>query len=121
MPKYNVLSKQCPICQQFTVAKVPSHFCCGNCSSGLKTKFSLHVLLAIPVFVGFILLIFFAGNWIKEAQFVSAEIFQVLLYGVGGFAFSVTMTVFLHGLIFVPILSRSDEPQALSDFSQNQK
>jgi hypothetical protein len=75
MPRFNVSSKECPVCGAKAVSRVErvwgfrsAAFKCESCGASLKTAVSPQVLWAVPVLAVMSAIAYFVAGWAKQAH-----------------------------------------------------
>lgn len=106
MAKFNVLSKQCPVCSGRSVVRIrsklglqyPTHRC-PDCGSDLKASFTAHALLSIPVTAVAVTAMYFIVQWLQHSSAVTGMVRGGLVGLVIGVAFAIPAQVGLRGIV----------------------
>ena len=112
MAQFNVLSKRCPLCREPSVEpidgrlrfKPPTHRC-AKCGAQLKTTFTRSALLAVPVAIISLSVMYIAITWLQQSQAITGVVRAGLLGGIIVLAFSIPGNVALRGIVFCPVKS----------------
>jgi hypothetical protein len=106
MAQFNVLSKQCPVCQAEAVEQIDNHIRfrppthrCSKCNAMLKTVATPETLWSVPVFALVIALFVASLQWL-QAQDMSGLVRSALMGGLGALAFAVPFNVAMRGIVF---------------------
>jgi hypothetical protein len=105
VPVLSKLRARCPVCAGDSIVKtdatafVPNKFTCTNCESLLKITFTSRSLLAAPVMLAMIALMFSVAH-LARSGFLSGGLLVAIQGGLAGFGFAVTMQTLIRGAIY---------------------
>jgi len=109
MAKFNVLSKQCPVCNGKSVQRIggqwgftsPTHRC-SDCNAVLKATFTVRALWSIPVAAISLTAMYFLVSWLQQSQDVGGIVRAMLVGAVVGLAGALPAGVALRGVVLRP-------------------
>ena len=112
MAKFNVLSKQCPLCREASVEPIsgplrfrpPTHRC-AKCGAELKTTITRFVLWSMPVGVISLIAMYIGITWLQQAEAITGVVRAGLIGGIVALAFSIPANVAMRGIVFCPFKS----------------
>jgi hypothetical protein len=107
MSEFNVPSRKCPVCREAAVVRLggglnvkgATHRC-GKCGAQLKTSLTRPALWGIPVAAVSFAGMYFAFDWLQQAQSIAPVVRAGLAGIIGALAFSIPAKIIMRNIVF---------------------
>lgn len=105
MSEFNVPSRKCPVCREAAVERLggglkgATHRC-GKCGALLKTSLTGSALWGIPVAAISLAGMYFAFDWLQQAQSIAPIVRAGLAGLIGALAFSIPAKIIMRSIVF---------------------